>query len=121
MIGLVDCSTVTTDNDTGAVEPTARIRRLEVVTHSDDLANAEVILRRALDDRLGATVLPLAIEDDITGAFADQIDTIHDDLDANVDDNGEVIPFDREVRDAMDTLGRLGLGPGAPRARPRAA
>lgn len=72
VIGVVDCSKVTTDHDNGSVEPTARMRRVELV-HTDDINFAERLIRRGLDHRLGATVLPMAIEDDISEAFHNQI------------------------------------------------
>jgi hypothetical protein len=68
VIALVDCRRTTTDNDTGEVEPTARIRRVEVVD-GEDLAMAERIMRRALEKRTGSTVLPIDLEDAITDAF----------------------------------------------------
>lgn len=70
VIALVDGKTLTTDVDTGATEPTARIRRIEVIT-DDDRRVAEQILRRAMERRTGQTVLPLDLEDDLTAAFDD--------------------------------------------------
>jgi hypothetical protein len=111
VIGVVDCVSTTTNHDEGSIEPTARVKRLEVIDHDDDLVTAEVLLRRALDSRLGSTVLPLSIEDDISYAFSERIAAAAEDVtDAAVDDKGEVIPFDREIRDAIDTLRRLGFG-----------
>lgn len=77
VIGLVDCKKTTTDNDSGEVEPTARIRRVEVIA-ADDLGTAEKLMRRALEKRTGTTVLPLDLEDEIADAFA------------NVDTTGEL-------------------------------
>lgn len=68
VIALIDCSKTTTDNDSGEVEPTARIRRVEVVAQ-DDLDAAEKLMRRALEKRTGNTVLPIDLEDEITEAF----------------------------------------------------
>jgi hypothetical protein len=68
LIAVVDCKKITTDNDTGEVEPTARIRRVEVVA-GEDLALAERVMRRALEKRTGGTVLPIDMEDEITHAF----------------------------------------------------
>jgi DNA segregation ATPase FtsK/SpoIIIE-like protein len=109
VIGVVDCSQVTTDHDNGSVEPTARVRRLEVVADAGDLETAETLLRRALDVRLGSTVLPLAIEDDISAAFVDAIGRLDPD-EGLVDDDGEVVPIDREIREALEAVKRLRFG-----------
>lgn len=61
---------MTTDQDTGDTLPTARIRRAEVVRRQD-LKEAERLVRRALEERSGTTVLPMELEDEITAAFAD--------------------------------------------------
>lgn len=110
VIGVVDCSSVTTDNDSGAVEPTARIRRLEVIADAGDLNTAESLLRRALDVRLGSIVLPLAIEDDLTHAFVEAIGRLGP-AEGFVDaETGEVVPIDREIREALGAVKRLGFG-----------
>lgn len=67
---LLDCKSVTTDQDTGDTVPTARVRRVEVVRR-EDLKQAEKLVRRALEERSGTTVLPMELEDEITAAFAD--------------------------------------------------
>lgn len=110
VIGVVDCSSVTTDNDSGAVEPTARIRRLEVIADAGDLTTAESLLRRALDVRLGSTVLPLAIEDDLTDAFVEAIGRLDPDEGFVDSETGEVVPIDREIREALEAVKRLGFG-----------
>lgn len=69
LLTIVDCKKVTTDHDSGAVIPTARIRRVEVVL-PEDLAQAEQLLRRSMERRTGQTVLPMDLEDEITAAFA---------------------------------------------------
>lgn len=69
-IMLLDCSKVVTDQDTGDTIPTGRIRRVEVVRR-EDLKQAERLVRRALEERSGSTVLPIELEDEITAAFAD--------------------------------------------------
>lgn len=69
-IVLLDCKSVTTDQDSGDAIPTARIRRAEVVRR-EDLQQAERLVRRALEERSGSTVLPMELEDEITAAFAD--------------------------------------------------
>jgi hypothetical protein len=68
LMAIVDCAKVTTNNDTGEVVPTARIRRVEVVL-DDDLTSAQQLMRRALEHRTGRQVLPLDLEDDIKLAF----------------------------------------------------
>lgn len=69
LLCLVDCSKVTTDQDSGDSIPQARIRRAEVVA-PQDVKTAEQLIRRALERRSGTTVLPLEIEDEITNLFA---------------------------------------------------
>ena len=66
---VFDCKKVTTDMDTGEIEPTARIRRIEVVDPSD-YSRAEQMLRRALERRTGASTLPIDLEDEITRVFS---------------------------------------------------
>lgn len=68
VIALIDCKKTTTDNDSGDVEATARIRRIEAVT-GDDLSLAATILRRALETRTGQTVLPFDLEEDMRALF----------------------------------------------------
>jgi hypothetical protein len=74
MIAIVDCRRVSTDNDTGEHTATVRVRRIEALLPSD-LAQAERLLRRALEGRTGQTVLPLDLEDDIRAAF-EQLDLL---------------------------------------------
>ena len=70
IVALVDCKKITTDNDDGTIEPTARIRRIEAITEADkDLAAK--MLRRALEKRTGKTVLPFDLEEDMRAAFGD--------------------------------------------------
>ena len=68
VIALVDCKTITTDNDDGTVEPTARIRRIEAISEEDRELAARM-LRRALERRTGKTVLPFDLEEDMRAAF----------------------------------------------------
>ncbi len=68
VLAIVDCKSVVTDNDSGEVVPTARVRRIEVVA-PEDLPTAERIIRRSLERRSGKTVLALELEDEITAAF----------------------------------------------------
>lgn len=68
VVALVDCKRTTTDNDTGEIVPTARIRRVEVIGGADkDLAAK--MMRRALESRTGKTVLPFDLEEDLRAAF----------------------------------------------------
>ena len=68
VIALVDCKKITTDNDDGTVEPTARIRRIEAISEEDREVAARM-LRRALERRTGKTVLPFDLEEDMRAAF----------------------------------------------------
>lgn len=68
VIAVVDAKQIIADADTGMVEPTVRIRRVEVIG-KEDAREAERLLRRALERRQGDTVLPLEIEDEIAEIF----------------------------------------------------
>lgn len=68
VIALIDCKKIATDTDTGEVEPTARIRRIEAID-SDDRDIAAKMLRRALERRTGKVVLPFDLEEDLRAAF----------------------------------------------------
>jgi hypothetical protein len=72
VLAILDCSKVTTDNDSGEVIPTARIRRIEAIAPAD-LKTAEKLMRRSLETRSGRTVLALDLEDEVRLAFR-QID-----------------------------------------------
>jgi hypothetical protein len=68
IIGIVDCKRSSIDHDTGEIVPTARIRRIEVIGDNDkDLAAK--MMRRALEERTGKTVLPFDLEEDLRAAF----------------------------------------------------
>lgn len=68
VIAVVNCKRVTTDADTGASVPTARIIQAEPILGQDkDLAVQ--MMRRALEERTGQAVLPLDLEDEINAAF----------------------------------------------------
>jgi hypothetical protein len=69
VLALVDCKSITTDADTGDVIPTARIRRIEAITDTDDGKRLVRLIQRAYERRTGATVLPLDLEDDLSAAF----------------------------------------------------
>lgn len=70
VIAVVDCSRFTVDTETGAREPTVRVRRIEQV-NPDDMNEAERLVRRALEYRSGETVLPIDIEKDLTEWFGE--------------------------------------------------
>jgi hypothetical protein len=70
VIALMDCKSTTTDNDTGDVTPTARVRRIEVVAkESEDGKRLIQLMRRAYEARTGKAVLPLDLEDDLREVF----------------------------------------------------
>ena len=69
VLALVDCKKVTVDNDNGETVPTARIRRIEALTDAEDKALSHKMIRRALERRTGATVLPFDLEEDLRAAF----------------------------------------------------
>lgn len=68
VIALVDCKSTKVDHDSGDLEPTVRVRRIEAVLR-EDMKRAEQILNRAFDHRSGATVLPFEMENDLRAAF----------------------------------------------------
>ena len=72
VMAILDSKKITTDNDSGEVIPTARIRRIEAVLPAD-LAVAEQLMRRALEKRSGRQMLPIDLEDEMRLAFK-QID-----------------------------------------------
>lgn len=59
---LFDCSKTTTNNDTGDITPTVRIRAIEVALPGADTAEAQRLLRRAHSERTGDMQLPLDLE-----------------------------------------------------------
>lgn len=73
VIAIVDCKKITTNADTAEVVPTIRVRRIEAVLN-DDKPLAERLMRRALENRSGRTMLPMTLEDELTAAFADDSD-----------------------------------------------
>jgi hypothetical protein len=70
VVALVDCKKISTDCDTGDIEPTARIRRVEPIG-GDDKDLAAKMLRRALELRTGKAVLPFDLEEDLRSIFVD--------------------------------------------------
>lgn len=89
VLAVLDCSRLTTDTDTGDVIPTARIRRVEVLL-ADDKQPAEQLMRRAMDARMGGTVLPLELEDELTSLFGSgvQLDPATGELSIGDEDSG---------------------------------
>ena len=70
VLAFVDTKRLTTDVDTGDVEPTLRIRHIEVVLPADaDVA--EQLMRRAIESRSGKAMLPIETEDEVTELFKD--------------------------------------------------
>ena len=67
VVALVDCKSITTDHDTGDIRPTARIRRIEPIRGDKDLIAR--VMRRAMEERTGLTVLPFDLEEDMRAAF----------------------------------------------------
>lgn len=73
VLALVDCSRIVEKVDTGEHEPTVRILRIEQVA-PDDQAEAERLVRRALEHRSGDTVLPIDIERDLESWFGKDVE-----------------------------------------------
>lgn len=70
VIALIDCSSIKTDTDTGDIEPTARIIRVEALTDADKPA-ALAMFRAAIAKRTGAAVLTgmESWDEDLAAAF----------------------------------------------------
>ena len=66
VIAIVDVKVLTTDVDTGDVEPTVRVLNVEIVNTADG-ADAQLMLKRALEKRTGKTVLEGLDFDQVTG------------------------------------------------------
>ena len=89
VLGIVDSKRIGIDSDTGEEVATVRFRRIEVLL-SDDLGQAEKLIRRSLEARSGQTTLPLDLEDDIRQAFKDMTDPESpEDPDDGPDDPGD--------------------------------
>lgn len=74
VLAIVDCKETKRDTDTGEIIPTVRIRRIEAITGLDR-TDAQRLMRRALEKRSGAPMLPLEIEDELgemAAAFVDE-------------------------------------------------
>src|SRR5205085_9504951 len=68
VVALLDCSKITENTDSGERQPTARIRRIEVISGQDEQLAAKM-MRRAMEARTGATVLPFDLEEDLRKVF----------------------------------------------------
>jgi hypothetical protein len=79
---ILDCKKITTNSDTSETVPTARVRRIEVITGDEDKKVLERLMRRALDTRTGREALPYDLEEEISGVFDDMEEEPSD------DDNG---------------------------------
>jgi cephalosporin hydroxylase len=66
VIAIVDVKVLTTDVDTGDVEPTVRVLNVEIVNTADG-ADAQLMLKRALEKRTGKPVLDGLDFDHATG------------------------------------------------------
>jgi hypothetical protein len=62
VVALIDCKSTTTENDTGEVVPTARIRRIEVVAPDDRNRAAELAMRATERRSTGIDPLPFNAE-----------------------------------------------------------
>lgn len=113
VIGVVDCAKITRDLTKGDVEPTARIRSIEVLAPIDT-DQGEKLIRRAYDRRNGATTLPIHVEDQLTRAFTVRAEDVATDLAADTThldpDQAKALaasldqPLRREVARALGVL-----------------
>lgn len=62
VVMLLDTKTLTTDLDTGDVIPTGRVRRIEPIVDREDRREVIRLLARSNERRMGKTVLPLDLE-----------------------------------------------------------
>lgn len=69
VIAVIDCKSITTDLDSGDVNPTARIRHIEWVQQDEEVVRR--LLVRAMEERTGKAVLPFVLEEDLRVTFAD--------------------------------------------------
>ena len=68
IIAVVDCKSITTDMDTGDIQPTARIRHVEWVQQDENVVRR--LLTRAMEERTGKAVLPFVLEEDLRVTFS---------------------------------------------------
>jgi len=85
IVAVVDCSKIETIIDTGDVEPTVRILRVETVNDAST-KDAEAMLAAALEKRTGRTVLPGF---DLRTASGVIFSSDFDDATGEVDDIGD--------------------------------
>ena len=78
-IALVNCSKEVVDHEKNSREPVAAIRTIEII-HPDDVTRATKLLTRGRDRRLGSTVLPLDLEDDVAATFNGRSEDVQTDL-----------------------------------------
>jgi hypothetical protein len=83
IIAIIDNPKTVVHNITGDRVATVRIVRIEAVRPAD-LPAAEKLIRRALEQRTGQTVLPLELEDELSDAFAE-----FDPADPDAEEDGE--------------------------------
>jgi hypothetical protein len=69
-IVVADTAKVTQNIDTGDVEPTLRILRIESILPKD-ARTAETLVRRALEGRTGVKTLDIDLADEISKIFSD--------------------------------------------------
>jgi hypothetical protein len=106
-IALVNCAKEVVDHEKSTREPVAAIRTIEVV-HPDDAALTQRILTRGRDRRLGSTVLPLDLEDDVSQTFSGRSEDVNTDL---AGDTGHLDPQQaKALARSLDTPLRQELG-----------
>ncbi len=64
---ILDCKATSTDNDTGVVTATARVKRIEPITFDKPMLLR--MMDRAQEARTGKTVLPFEAENEIRSVF----------------------------------------------------
>jgi hypothetical protein len=74
ILALVDTVKITSKVDDGSRTATVRIRRIEAITDSADMAHLRRILEREFERRTGQTMLPFDLESDVRSAFDDNPD-----------------------------------------------
>jgi hypothetical protein len=69
VVAIVDVRSVRTDVDDGTRSATVRVRRVEVITNTDDQDQLRRLLMREFERRTGQAVLPFELEADVRRAF----------------------------------------------------
>jgi hypothetical protein len=96
IVAVVDCKSITIDTDTGDKVATVRIRRVEPID-PQDTDTAQRLLKRGLERRTGAVMLPIDLEDELTALFANLVDMVDMETgelpaeDAEATDDGEAV------------------------------